>query len=1379
MPTGRAPTEVFHQKILSTGSPLRVVGIGASAGAVEAFTRLLKALPADSGMAFVLLSHLSPKHTSELSRLFAPLTRMPVQDAIDGTIVLPNQVYVLPPDRILTIADGRLRLKARDASDVIPTAIDQFFQSLALERGPAAVGVVLTGTGSDGTAGIQAIKSHGGHTYAQDPATATFDSMPRSAIESGAVDYSLSLEGIAAAIAGLGQPEASAVPDASPATVMDWNDEDEGDLRAPLSDREMEALQSIITFLQSSTGVDFHHYKRASLTRRIRRRAEEAGVHDLVTYLELLRREPTEVGLLFQTVLIQVTRFFRESATFETLKETVIPALTTGRAAGMPVRVWVVGCSTGEEVYSLAIAFMEVEAALGVEVPVRIFASDVSDSALATARQGHYPQSITEDVSAQRLEQFFTPVSQKYQVNKRIREMCVFARHDITRDPPFAQLDLVVCCNVLIYLDPVLQRRLLHNMHYALKAGGYLLLGPAETTTGVEGLFSPFDRQHKIYQRRPGPAKLHVSQFGVRTRLLPAAAAQSGPGMLRSPGSTGGIQRAAEQAFFTLFPAASIVVNQEFDVLHYQGVTTPFLQPPNGAPTSQLLRLAHPDLQLVLGRLLRRVKKEKAPARQTGVSFGTGKEARQVNLTVLPVPLDELEEEYYLVVFEAVPGKAASREHKASSSDTFRMQELEAELAESKEYLRTFIDQQDAANAEVQAAYEASLSVNEEYQSTNEELESAQEELQSLNEELTTVNEQLQLRNAEIQARSAEVSGLLEALDMPILLLTRNLRLAAFNSRAALDYHLTKSKVGHGLGDTSLPVSQTRLLDLVECAFSEGEVQELEILGAQGRWLALRVWPLESPGHDGTAAIAFVDIHRLKTNIAEEHDARSYSEAVVETILEPLVVLDESSRMLHANRAFHQAFGTDAKTFGVQTIGELGGEDWDPAVIDAFLVLAAQSNGPLEGPEISLNSSRLGRRIFQLGAGTITWQGPRRILLALKDVTERKLAEEAALETSRMQAVGQLAGGVAHEINNQMTVVIGLATFLLRDTAKGDPRGPDLSQILKAADRSAAISQQLLAFSRRQMLQPVVFDLNGMVGMAETSLKPLLRPDITIEVVLGDQVGQVRADLAQMEQLLANLAVNARDAMPGSGCLRIETTTIRVTEAPANVSNASVVPRGVYARLIVSDTGHGMDAATKARIFEPFFTTKGIGRGTGLGLASVYGVVKQSGGLIWVDSEIGKGTTFTIDLPQVQTLAPPPKTEAEPTALVGGNGTILVVDDQEQVRAWVTRSLREMGYSTLEAQNGLEVLRLLGESNSEVDLVISDVSMPGMHGGELRKRLAVLRPDLPILFMSGFAREDLVSRGSLEAGTPILVKPFTSIALGARVGEAMKSSIKT
>jgi two-component system CheB/CheR fusion protein len=1374
MPAGPAATDVFHQERLSTGPPLRVVGIGASAGAVEAFTRLLKALPADSGMAFVLLSHLSPTHNSELARLFSPLTRMPVQDALDGTSPEPNHVYVLPPDRILTLKDGRLRLNARDPGDIVPTSIDKFLESLAAELGPLAVGVILTGTGSDGTAGIGAIRKQGGVTYAQDPAVAASPGMPRSAIESGSVDFVLPLEEISTALAGLTLPPPSPVV---PAPTLDLHPKENGggpEGTAPQpSDKDSAEIRGIIKVLQTGTGIDFQHYKLASLVRRIRRRAETIGLSDLGEYLVRLRQDPAELSELYQVVLIKVTRFFREPEIFESLATTIIPALRLGRTSE-PVRAWVVGCASGEEVYSLAISFLEVEAALGTEIPVRVFASDVSEPALDAARLGHYAGNITANVSAERLERFFTAVDGGYQVSRQLREMCVFARHDITRDPPFPQLDLVLCCNVLIYLDPVLQRRLLQNIHYALKPGGYLVLGPAETAVGVEGLFSVFDRKHQIYLRRVGPARLMGTREGFLAKP-PQIPVDAAPAKLpRTHWSPSEVQRAAERAMFLHYPTASVVVNQEFEVLHYQGPTAPYLQAPTGGPTAKLLRLAHPELRLVLGRMLRRVKKDGLPIRRAGVSMG-GKPTQLVNLGVVPVPLDESEERYYLIVFDPVPQTspaAIPARRSGGLQANARLAELETELAESKEYLQVFIDQQDAANAEIQAAYEASLSVNEEYQSTNEELESAKEELQSLNEELTTMNEQMQQRNAELQARSAEVNGLLEALDMPLLLLTRDLRLRAYNSRAGADFHLTSAKIGHGLGESMLPMLPGDLRDLVERAFGVGEVQELELQDQLGRWRALRVWPIQPEGDGGTVAIAFVDIHKLKADIAEERDARSYSEAVVETLLDPLVVLDEAARMLHANRAFHRTFGTDSKTLEPRSIGELGGEDWDPQLITDFLARAAQADRPLDGPEVQLTSSRFGRRTFQLGAGTITWRGPRRILLALKDVTERKLAEEAAMETSRMQAVGQLAGGVAHEINNQMTVVIGLASFLLKDSSENNPARNDLQHILKAADRSASISQQLLAFSRRQMLQPVLFDLNAMVSMAETNLRPFLRPDITLEVVLGERVGQIKVDIAQMEQLLVNLAINARDAMEGPGRLRIETTTVKVGDTAAAEADTHVIPRGTYARLIVTDTGHGMNPATTARIFEPFFTTKGIGQGTGLGLASVYGVVKQSGGSIWVESTIGRGTTFTIDFPQVVAPSLPAMASAEPSSVQGGSETIMVVDDQELVRSWVARSLRELGYSTVEATDGFHALSLIAEGKT-VNLVVSDVSMPGMDGSQLRNHLAELCPEVPILFMSGFALDDLVHRGRLEAGTHLMHKPFTADALAAKVREAI------
>ncbi|MEO7987056.1 MAG: chemotaxis protein CheB [Gemmatimonadales bacterium] len=1361
--------------------PAVVVGIGASAGSVEAFTQMLTALRPDTGAAFVLLSHLSPTHRSELSRLFAPLTRMSVHDAVDGESVEPNHVYVLPANRSLTIAEGRLHLADRDEATTHPTAIDQFFQSLAVDLGSKAVGVILSGTGSDGTAGLTAIKARGGTTYAEDPVLAAYDGMPRSAVRAGVVDFVLPIGEIAGALGKLdgmsrppSEPEETPPTDAAP-------DDGTGEPMPAHSAVEGEALEAIIRILQTATGVDFHHYKRPSLARRIRHRVDEVRLGDFVSYLARLRSDPDEVSALFDTVLIQVTGFFREPATFGVLQSTVIPPLLIGRSAGTPLRAWVVGCATGQEAYSLAMSFLEVEAGLGLDALVRVFASDLSESGLARSRAGQYSRDDTTGLSPERLQQFFVPVDHGFQVNKRLRGMCVFARHDITRDPPFAQLDLVLCCNVLIYLDQVLQRRVLQNIHYALKPSGYLVLGPAETTAGVDGLFSPLDRKQKIFLRRHAPSRPHVSLDKTGVEHAPPVKPASPLRSVPLQWSTAELQRAAERVLFAQYATASVIVNSELEVLHFQGRTTPYLEAPTGGPTAQLLRLAHPDLRLILGRLLRRAKKDQGLVRRRGVRFKVGDTAGRVTMSVLPVFLDATVGEYYLVVFDRTPRQSESGESAdggvatvSAGGETSRVLELETDLAENKEYLQAIIDQQDATHAELQAAYEASLSVNEEYQSTNEELESTKEEMQSLNEEMTTVNEQLQQRHAELQARNAEVSSLLESTDMAMLLLTRDLRLRAFNSRAAVDLRLVQGHVGRGIPETHLPLSLPELGVLTERAIGDNELQERELQDHLGRWRALRVWPVQ-PGGDGggTVAVALVDIAKLKGDVAQAAAAQAYSEAIVETVMEPLVVLDDDLRILHANPAFHQAFQTDAHVVAGKRLADLGEGEWAGGELDDFLHRTLGSNRPVRGPEITLDSTRFGRRTFQLSAGFIGQRdsGPGRLLLAMEDLSARKLAEATAIEASRMQVVGELAGGVAHEINNQMTVVLGYTDFLLRQMADSDPMRTDVARIVKAARRSAEVTGQLLAFSRRQRLEPVVLDLNTFVAASETLLRRMVGPDIEIEIMLGDGVGRVRADQAQLEQVLVNLSLNARDAMQGSGRLILETTAIHVADPVAPSPNTAAVPRGMYARLTVRDTGAGMDPSTQARIFEPFFTTKPPGSGTGLGLASVYGMVRQSGGSVWVESELGRGTTFTIDLPQV--LVEAPVKPAAPTRnSVGGSETILVVEDEEAVRVWVSRCLREMGYTVVEAGDAASALRMVAEAPA-IDLVVSDVVMPGLDAAKLRARLVEARPELPVVLMSGFAREELIRQGRLDAGTTLMHKPFDPAALAVEVRQAL------
>ncbi len=1360
-------------------SPHRVIGIGASAGGLDAYTRLLAALPAETGLAFLLVPHLSPTHHSQLAELLARSTAFPVSEARDGDKMRPDHLYVLPPDKVMCITDGHVRLDPRPHREGPPTVIDDCLASLAEVWGDRAVGVVLSGTGSDGAAGLIAIKAHGGTTYAQDFGSAAHDSMPRSAVEAGGVDFTLTPEAIARSLVELAQSDTTvAPPEARSESPAAQPAEEPG---PALSAADAAALDTVLGMLQTASGVDFPHYKRPTMARRVFRRIAELRLPDLPAYVRRLQESPAELETLFGSVLIHVTEFFREPSMYEVLRSTVIPALLTHRTTAAPIRVWVVGCATGEEAYSTAIVFSEVAAELKRDVPVKIFSSDVSDAAVTRARLGRYPGDIAAEVSSERLERFFVSVDGEFQVEKGLREMCVFARQDVTRDPPFAQLDIVICRNLLIYLEPVLQRRVLQVLHYALKPGGFLALGAAESVAGLEQLFAPLDRTHKVYLRRTVPSHMELN-LGWSGRQRPVGAS-----LVRSSGaapaawSTAELQRAAAQAFFTQYPSGSVLVTADLEIRHFQGTTSPYLEPPSGGPTVHLLRMAHPDLRLILGRLIRKAQKERREVHRRDLPVRVGSRTHRVKVTVLPVPTDETEREHYLVVFDsapsgrepksgAEPGAAARGAGQESAGGEARVLELEQELADTKEYLQAVIDQQDETHAELQTTYEASSSANEEFQSTNEELESTKEELQSVNEELTTVNEEMQQRNAELSARGAEVTGLLEAMDFPILLLTHDLRLQAFNATAGSRLRLSRTAIGRPIMELHAPLPLNQFRELVERALAEQSVQEREIQDAEGRWHALRLWPVMPSGETATAVVAaLLDIGRLKLDVERANVARMYSEAIVETVQEPLAVLDAHLRIITANRAFHTAVRLPQALAPGVLLWELGPGKWDLPELRVRLDEVTRTGKALENYEVTIELSQASRRTFQLNARRITQPGsvPGNILLGLDDVTDRRDRERQVIEAGRMQAVGQLAGGVAHEINNQMTGVLGFATFLSRSDHLTDQERTDLAHILKCAGRAAEITRQLLTFSRRHHSSPSAIELNSLVAGSETLLRRLLGPGLTIEIRLGTGVGAVRVDQAQFEQVLVNLVLNARDAMTAGGRLTLETASVVVADA-AVVSADARVPLGRYARLMVRDTGTGMDEATRDRLFEPFFTTKPQGLGTGLGLASVYGTVKQSGGFIWVESEVGRGATFTIDLPEIA-VAIPAKAPLAPTVAPRGSETILVVEDDEVVREWLARSLRELGYTVLQAGEGAEALRLIEGEGSAAALVVSDVMMPGMGGVELRDRLADVRPGLPVLLISAYAFDELLARGIVDRATLVLPKPFEIAVVAIKI----------
>jgi two-component system CheB/CheR fusion protein len=1359
-------------------TPERVVAIGASAGGVEAFSRLLQALPAKTGFAYLIIPHLSPTHSSQLAELLARSTAFPVTEAREGERLLPDQGYVLPPNRVMRVVDGRVKLEPRPARDGLPTVIDACLASVAEAWGSRAVGVILSGTGSDGATGLQAIRAHGGLTYVQDFASATYAGMPRSAVEAGGVDFTLPPEAIGQALGELAETRVGEDVTAGP-PPMEVEAAPDVEAQAALSASDSLALETILGSLMKATGVDFRHYKRPSMARRIRRRIEDLELSDLTAYARRLQEDPTEIQILFSRVLIHVTGFFREPAMFDVLQSAIIPSLLTDRPAGTTLRVWVVGCATGEEAYSTAITFMEVQAALRREVPVKIFASDLSADAIATARIGRYPAEISHDISPERLRRFFLPVDGGFQVDKTLREMCVFAQQDITRDPPFANLDLVICRNLLIYLEPVLQHRALHAIHYALKPGGFLALGAAETVSGQEQLFATLDRKNKVYLRRTVASRLDLD-FGWRSPEERALGApwRRGASPAPVPWSSAELRRAAAHVFLAHSPVGSVIVNAGLEIRHFEGRTSPYLEPPPGGPTTNLLKMAHPDLRLLLGRLLRKAQKDHREVRRRDVRIQVGSQPQHVSVSVFPVPTDETDQEHYLVVFEPLPGSGelgSSTRRQGGAEGTPedpRSLELEQELAETREYLSAIVEQQDETHAELQAAYEASLSANEEFQSTNEELESTKEELQSVNEELTTVNEQLQQRNTELSARASEISGLLEAMDMPIFLLNPELRIQAFNARAAGELRLARTHVGRRITELQAPLPLTDLRDLVDRAFAEHAIQERELQDRDGRWYSLRIWPVTAAGGRPAAVVAaLVDIGRLKRDLDRATEREAFHVAVVETVSEPLIVLRDDLKVRSANRAFCAMLKlTQDQVIGARLWDLDEGLGRTPdlhALMDRLL----QTGQPFEKQEVILESPRFGKCVFLLSGRRIVRPdgSARDVLLAMVDITRRRAVEEQMIAAGRMQAVGQLAGGVAHEINNQMTSVLGFADLLSKSARLTDDERADFARIVKAAGRAADITRQLLAFSRRQVFAPSVVDLNALVATSESLLLRALGDGVSLEIRLGEDVGQVRVDQAQFEQILVNLASNARDAMSQEGEVILETASVTVSDAlPLGAPAIGRAPRGVYARLMFRDNGAGMSEETVARVFEPFFTTKPQGLGTGLGLASVYGTVKQCGGYIWVESRPGRGTTFTIDLPRA-VAGIPVKAPTAPSVAPGGAETILVVEDEESVRLWLARALEPLGYAVLLAADGEEALRLVRSTGESIAIAVVDAVLPGMGCGPLLVHLAEIQPALPVILMSAYGTEELYARGIVPRGATVLRKPFDIAELSSQI----------
>jgi two-component system CheB/CheR fusion protein len=856
-----------------------IVGIGASAGGLEAFTKLLAHLPINTGMSFVLLQHLDPKHESLSPDILSRVTKMPVIEVKDGMPAERNHVYVIPSGFSMGILHGVLSLIPRVEDRGPHFVIDFFFKALANDQKNRAIGIVLSGTGSDGTQGLMAIKAEGGITFAQTPKSAKFDSMPLSAIASGNVDLTLSPEQIADELVRIAHhpyvvPSVFAVPD---------NELDNPPLKS------QDSLSHIFLLLRNQCHVDFSLYKSNTVNRRIERRMALHKIDDLKAYATLLAKNPDEVKALYADILINVTSFFRDPEAFEALKTEVFPKLMENHPPGAPIRIWVPGCSTGEEAYSIAISLLEFLGEKVSRTPIQIFASDISEQAIQKARTGEYA-SIANDVSDERLSRFFIRLENgEYKIAKSIRDICLFSRHDITTDPPFNKIDLISCRNLLIYFTPKLQKHVIPIFHYSLLPGRFLWLGKSETIGGSSDLFSMFDKANKLYVRTNAPITLNLR---FPTRSYVAGKQQSTPEPKTFKNMAVDLQKITEETLQAASP--TVLVNEEMEILQFRGRTTPFIEAASGVPSLNLFKMAHPDLLRDIRMTVQAAKTSGKMEKKEELSLGKGRALQTFNLIVMPAqPKPQSKERLYLVIFEktATPklkkNKQLPRSNRRVSVLDVRKDpyvlELQQELSASQEYQHSLIEKFDGAQEDLTTANEELQSTNEELQSTNEELETAKEELQSGNEELTTVNDELQARSVEQIETNNDLINLLGSVQIPIVMLGDDRRVRRFTPLAGKALNLIPSDVGRPLSDLKLnftqPGGDLDLEQMVSDTIRTLSSQEVEVQDRKGCWFRLEVRPYKTVDNkiDG-AVLALVDIDNLKLSLKEVREARGEAE---------------------------------------------------------------------------------------------------------------------------------------------------------------------------------------------------------------------------------------------------------------------------------------------------------------------------------------------------------------------------------------------------------------------------------------------------------------------------------------------------------------------
>lgn len=1337
------------------GEPLAVVGVGASAGGLQALQEFFGALPADTGAAFVVLQHLEPDQPSLTPDLISPRTSLAVRVAEDGTSPRPDEIVFLPPNATLRIRDGALLLEERPEAAGASSVIDTFLRSLAEDQESAAVGVLLSGSGSDGTLGLKAVKEHGGMTMVQDPESAEFAGMAWSALRAGAVDYVEPVPELAGVLADLlarrrRRPlrHAVEVPD--------------------------EMISEISGVIRAQTGHSLGRYKRGTLSRRLGRRLQLLEMDDLETYMERLQDDTAEVEALFQDLLIGVTEFFRDPEAWETLAEIVIPRLFADRGVDDTVRAWVPGCATGEEAYSLAMLLQEQASETQPAPGFMVFATDIDEQALSFAREGLYPNGIADSIDPSRMRRFFAREGDHYRVNQSLREYVIFAAHNVLQDPPFSKLDLVCCRNLLIYLEPDAQEIAARIFQYSLKTEGYLLLGTSENLPAERELFDRVsDEAHRIFRRNE---KAGTAPIGLMDRLPGTPQPVDALSRARTPSekiAPGTRRRRAERMIIEDYGPAAVLVNDRGEIREFFGPTRRYLEPSSARGSANVVDMALPGLRTVLRSLLRKAMEEGREVVRQEVRPEPGETDEMVDVAVRPASELGTEPDLYLVVFRsrlAREAPADGRPRPPKEGDQARVRELEAELGDTRERLQMTIQELEASNEELQSA-------NEELLSMNEELQTSKEEAQSVNEELQTVNAELRSKVKELDRAHSDLRNLFRSTQIATIFLDKGLRIQRFTPPATDLFRLRESDVGRSVRDITQRFDDGDL---------EGDVREVmetlvprhkEVRRPQDdRWYTLRIAPYRTVEDSIEGVVlTFTDITEIKETEERLRRERGYAQSIVETVNEPLVMLGPDLSVLSAGRAFYESFGFTPEEVGGRPFLDLHPGGWN--LSEEELERVRTEGEAVDGLEVAMEVEDGGRRIITLSARPVLSEEDEtplgRVLVTMQDVTERRRWEQEKMEEARRK--DWFLTLLGHELRNPLAPIQNGLDLLRRTGLEGDERDRVMEMMQRQMEHLRRLVDDLLDLSRIASGEIPVdrerVDLVRLVRDAVEDRRPHLEEEgreLILELPEGPLWGRV--DEARIDQVLGNLLSNARKFTdPG------DRITVSVRHDPEE-STAVVA---------VADTGAGMTEEDLSQLFEPFHRGRdrevAEERGLGIGLTLVREVARAHAGSVEAASEgPGRGAVLTLRLPlepgregagevEEHEAAPaeeadremasrPRSTEEEQTP--AASLRILVVEDSMATVATTRLMLELEGHEVETASDGESALEWARELRP--DVLLCDLGLPGEMDGNDVARAVRSDPELSdvrLVAVSGYGQASDRER-SLEAGfDAYLVKP--------------------